>query len=156
MANQVPEPLDTVAERAILLVPTMAGFTWWDGPGSLPSGQHGDAWCVRDSLCELFGWPVGGSDWKAFIEGPHPDDMQRLEEHLGLVPVDPRLPDDVAWFEHNRAHPGIVAWNLHSHGWTHFCYARDLRVPPPLQVQYRFLRPALAGFLVDVRQSPRG
>ena len=156
MASQTPEPLETVARRAMLVAPTMTGFAWLEHSNPLPPGQAGDAWCVRDSICELFGWPMGGWEWRAFIQGPGPEDVQRLEEHLGLVHVDPRLPDDMAWFQRNRAHPGIVAWNLYSDHWTHFIFARDLETIPNLPAQYLVRRPALAGFLVDVRQPPRG
>ena len=154
VASQTPEPLEFVARRAVLVAPTMAGFTWLEPSNTLPPGQGGDAWCVRDSMCELFGWPVGGWEWRAFIQGPGPGDVQRLEDHLGLVHVVHHSSDDMAWFERNRAHPGIIAWNLLSDRWTHFDFARDLRAPAQLPVQYLVRRPSLAGYLVDVRQAP--
>jgi hypothetical protein len=148
----LPEPLELIAGRVLSVAPTMAGFIWNHPAGRLPPGMPGDGWCVRDAMCALFGWPAGSAEWRAFVEGPHPEDMSRLEAHLGLVHVDTDLPADVTWFYTNNSHPGLLILNIDAFRRGHVIYSSDLRQFTGIPQPYRALGATLRGFLVDVRQ----
>ncbi len=89
----------------------MAGFTW-----SPPAPQlrlvPGDGWCVRDALCQLFGWPIDSEEGLRFVENPEGADLYRLIEHLGLEWYDPAHQPHEEELATRLDHPGIVLYGL--------------------------------------------
>jgi hypothetical protein len=135
----------------------MKGFRWaprdsqhrWPDP---PLG--GDLWCVRDAFCSLFGWQIGGAEWASFVEAPEPQDMPRLEQHLGLVGFDPDHEPEKWRLIGASGHPGISCWNLRAERMAHVLYEPDLRQPRTIPPQYWPLGPERFRILVDIQQSP--
>jgi hypothetical protein len=136
----------------------MAGFKWSEPDPTRQvqvSRLAGDAWCARDAFCALCGWEAQGPDWSAFVEGVEPQDMERLEEHLGLDGFDPDIQPDKWSLVFPDGHPGVACWKLRPIRMVHVVYEPDLRSVRPLPAQYAFLNPELFRLLVDTRQSPR-
>lgn len=85
----------------------MSGFEWkftntpWSEMG-FPEDSNG--WCVRNSICQLFGWEVGSRNWLAFRENVDSRDMERLLEHLHLPTF---VSSDDPAFIANCDHPGF-------------------------------------------------
>lgn len=132
--------------------PTVLGFVWTSAGSSLPPGVPGDAWCVRDSICSLFGWRISSTEWLNFIEGPQPDDVDRLVLQLGLVQIDPTIPDHFAWLVGNLHLPCVSVYNFHSEQQSHFQYEPSFAGYRGLPVAYLSLGDAeLVGFLIDGR-----
>ncbi len=132
----------------------MVGFEWSTYGMGPPAGLGGDGWCVRDALSDLFGWPVGDSEWLSFIEAPEPADMDRLVDHLGLEWYDPDYADHVSRLTERVDHPGISCWKLHALQMGHVIYQPHLRYERPLLQQYWPYKPERYRILVDVRQDP--
>lgn len=133
--------------------PTMKGFRWLL-PGAPSSPSSGiDDWCLRNSLCRLFSWPVGSDEWAGFIEGPHPDDAARLEEYLGLIRVDPMIPQHFSWLLRNLEHPGISNYNFPEQSASHCQYEPSIARYRGLPPQYAGVNAELIGFTIDLRQA---
>ena len=90
--------------------PTMVGFEWSETPPYVPTVPGDNGWCVRDAVCQLFGWPPGSENWSAFMEGVQGEDTPRLAEHLGLACF--QIPQDWNELIQRLAHPGVVALPL--------------------------------------------
>ena len=54
----------------LTVTPAMARFEWSPAPGFVPTQAGEDGWCIRDAICQLFGWRPGLEEWLRFIEGP--------------------------------------------------------------------------------------
>jgi hypothetical protein len=135
--------------------PTMVGFIWSEreiGPDTrrLP----GDLFCVRDGFCALFGWRPGSDEWSRFIEAPHPDDMDRLIDHLGLAQFDHEYGPHWELLRTLLDHPGISFYNLHSIQSAHCMYQPHLRHHLSLPPQFAPFQPELFRVVVDARQPP--
>jgi hypothetical protein len=134
----------------------MAGFVWTTAGSSLPPGAPGDGWCVRDSVCGLFGWLSSSPEWLSFIECPQPDEVDRLVLHLGLVRVNPTIPHHFAWLVGNLRLPCISVYNFHSRQRSHFQHESSIGGYRGLPVVYRSLGDAeLVEFLIDGRVISR-
>lgn len=131
----------------------MARFQWSTTGSPLPPGAPGDGFCVRDALSELFKWPVGGSDWLAFIEGPEAADLERLLSHLGLQAFDPDV--EAEHLRPHLDHPGVSVWALHAIRLSHVLYEPHIRFPRPLPQQYLSYGPERFRVFVDLIQPPR-
>ena len=141
----------------------MAGFVWTPRP-ELPDPPTGDLWCLRDSICALFGWPEGSDERKTFIKAPHPNDVQPLFEHLGLVIRDVGIELHVRDLAGLLNHPGILMFqfayipighavylgDLRELAWHHATGYRQLLAPGHLAAG-----PELFWVVVDSRQPPR-
>jgi len=150
------DALEHDAAFARTIQPTMRGFVWRHSGGGHAPGLPGDSWCIRDSFCQLFGWEPASWEWEQFRELPHQEDLAYLEQHLGLIQIFSREPEEMEWFAANNAHRGVVIWRLTSPVGVsgHATYAKDLRNPGGLLSHYRIFRPVVDGYLVDVRQAP--
>lgn len=138
----------------VIAGPTVLDFDWHHAGSHLPASAAGDGWCVRDAFCELFRWPVGSDEWLAFVEGPHPEDMDRLTEHLGLEWFDPGHPAHIGPLSERLDHPGATCWKLHAVRMSHVIYQPHLRYERPLPEQYWPFQPERFRVLVDARQEP--
>ena len=125
-----------------LAAPTMLGFIWTEkyidpAMRNIP----GDLWCVRDSYSALMGWPIGSENWGRFVESPTPEDMERLDEHLGLVVIDP------IFAEHRKEllalldHPGVAGYDFHGKKTGHAQYQPHLRHFQRLPEEYNLFDP---------------
>lgn len=130
------------------------GFRWFTTRTDVPIELPGDRWCMRNAFCELFRWPVGGAEWSSFIEGPEPEDLERLVMHLGLEALDPLLPAHARQLAQSLDHPGISSFDLHAVRVGHVIYQPHLRFPRPLPLQFRSLQPDLVSVIVYARQAP--
>jgi hypothetical protein len=134
----------------------MAGFVWT--PRQI-SPEHrrvpGDLWCLRDAFCELFGWPEGSDDWRAFIEAPQADDVPRLIEFLGLKEYDPEYPLDARFLSALLDHPGIAFYEIPSLNIGHCIFEPHLRYMRGLDAAYRAYQPELFRVVPDSNQPPR-
>ena len=154
---------------------TMAGFEWSETPPYVPTVPGDNGWCVRDVVCQLFGWPPGSENWSAFIEGPQGEDTARLADHLGLTLLDLTAPGAYDEPSHHPAHPGVALFGLDKVGMSHVAYVADarwlLRYWPtpdgrpnrkpalstgwPLGPQHMAHGPVLFAVIIDERESPR-
>ena len=134
----------------------MKGFKWTSA-GTPSSGSDFDNWYLRDSFCRLFGWSERSLEWEGFIEGPSPEDTERLIDHLGLVRVDPMIPGHFAWLVANLQHPGVSRYNFHTRRISHSEYEPNIATYQGLPQRYAQYEtnPELVGFLVDPTQQPR-
>jgi hypothetical protein len=117
-----------------------------------------DLYCLRDAICELFGWPPGSDEWNAFIEAPDPADMLPLFEHLGLESYDPLHAPHRAELETLWDHPGIATFEFHSVRAGHAVFVghlRSLLYQWPLHPEYAKYGPEIVRVVVDRRQPPR-
>lgn len=134
----------------------MTGFTWTGPttPGLNPA--LGDNWCVRDALCNLFGWPVGSTEWHSFIEGPAPTDMERLLDHLGLKGYDPEYGPHWSQLAEQLDHPGVILYKSHQLKREHALYEPHLRHIRGLDPVYWYHASdwELFQYIPDVRQQP--
>lgn len=156
--------------------PTMADFDWSPTPGFVPIGPGEDGWCMRDAICQLFGWPYGSENWWQFVEGPQGKDTPRLAEHLGLTEF--QVPQDWNDLIGRLAHPGVAIFDFHAYQVSHVVYVADLRwlmhhwatidgLPAtgedrqllsygwPLGPEHMVRRPVLGAVLIDEREFPR-
>lgn len=134
-------------------IPTMVGFTWT--PGATPPTLHGlpgDMWCVRGAFSELMGWPPRSKGWSRFIEGPPPDDMDRLCDHLGLAWCDPEREPEL--LGELLDHPGIAVYAFHTERLSHVQYQPHVRHLRPLPSQYATIPAELFRIIADTRQEP--
>jgi hypothetical protein len=135
-------------------MPTMNGFVWLDAATPAMPGTGTDNWCLRDSISLLFGWSIGSEDWMAFIEGPSPEDCERLIDHLALIRVDPMIPRHFAWLMRNLEHPGVSRYVFRERRTSHAQYEPNLAHYQGLPPQYALYEheTELIGFLVDPTQ----
>lgn len=134
---------------------SMAGFTWSGVDPTRPRRPPiGDGWCVRDAFCALMHWPIDGPDWSHFIEGPNPEDMERLESHLGLQGFDPEYEPHKRQLAVLSDHPGIACWELHAFRFGHVMYQPNVRHLRALPAQYKSFQPELIRIIVDPNQPP--
>ena len=156
--------------------PTMAGFEWSPTPGFVPMGPGEDGWCMRDAICQLFGWRPGSEEWLRFIEAPVGKDTPLLAEYLGLACF--QVPQDWSELISRLAHPGAAIFDLHADQKSHVVYVHDLRwllhhwptidgrpARPedrplwcygwPLGREHMIRGPVFGAVLVDERQPPR-
>ena len=156
------------------MAPTMAGFRWSPRirpPDAVP-GSSG--WCVRDSYCQLLGWPPGPVEWSRFIEYPDPDDLLPLASHLGVTVFDVGIPPHWNELTGKLDHPGIAIFDFPSiarghavhvhhvhallHHWPRFGGFPRTDLPAsgwPLGPGHLRHHPKLAWVIVDERQSVR-
>jgi hypothetical protein len=135
--------------------PTMRGFKWTSTPGKIPA-ELGDGWCLRDAMCQLFGWSIGSKEWRAFIECPSAYDTERLCDHLGLEWYDPLHPPHIPLLQARVEHPGAFVYVSGLWQLSHVIYEPHLRYPRWLPPAYLDVDPnwELLRCFVDVRQSP--
>ena len=156
--------------------PTMGGFEWSDTQPYVPTVPGDNGWCVRDAVCQLFGWPPGSENWSAFIEGPHGEDTAQLAAHLGLTLFDLCARGTYDELSHRAAHPGVALFGFDKVGMSHAVYVPDVRwllrywptpdgrpnpQPPrttgwPLGPEHMAHGPVLFAVLIDEREPPRG
>lgn len=132
----------------------MHGFTWLGAGSPSRPGDVGDRWCVRDSVCRLFGWPVGSQEWSSFVEGPEPEEVDRLVLHLGIERIDPIIPHHFAWLLEHLEIPAISGYNFAGAEESHFQYEPRIgsyRGVPPVYYSVLGSDPVLVGFLVHER-----
>ena len=88
--------------------PSMDGFRWFT---TAPAPRRaGNGWCVRDALCELYGWAPGSKNWRTFVvEYPEGKDIERLVQHLGLVWLDRQKVGEDSTLQD---HPGVAFYDL--------------------------------------------
>jgi hypothetical protein len=147
--------LAEVIENPILNSPSMKGFRWSHREiAGMPRGLPGNLWCVRDAFCALMGWVEGSADWNAFIEGPAPEDMDRLTAHLGLTWFDPDYGPHRAVREAALDHPGIACYKLEPIRLSHCAYEPHLRHLRGLPAAYAAFEPEFMRVIVDMRQPP--
>lgn len=106
----------------------MTGFEWsptGSAPVQLPE-PGSDGWCVRDAVCELFGWPPGSEEWYRFIEFPNGRDIERMCTHLGLEMF--TVTDPVEWNKLIKKldHPGLASFVFPSVGAAHIVYVHHI------------------------------
>ena len=131
--------------------PSMDGFQWLTVAWS--PGLPGNGWCLRNAICELFDWPTGSRNWRAFtVEYPVGEDVERLVQHLGLVwldcqkvAADPTLQD----------HPGVAFYDLDLYEIGHCLFQPHARFLKPLPPFLQAAHPRLTGVAVDITQAPR-
>jgi hypothetical protein len=112
-----------------------------------------DGSCVRDALFELFEWPVDGSNWLAFIDGPEAADLERLASLLGLEGFDPDV--EAERLSPHLDHPGISVWALHQVRMSHALFEPHVRFPRPLPPQHHSYNPERFRVFVDLAKPPR-
>ena len=88
--------------------PSVQGFKWSPAPGFVPTVPGEDGWCMRDAVCQLFGWRPGSEEWLRFIEAPTGRDLIRLARHLGLTVFEVGAPGSWDELSHHAAHPGVA------------------------------------------------
>lgn len=151
----------------------MDGFEWSSSVPYVPVEPGENGWCLRDAVCELFGWRPGSPEWFRFIEGPQGRDTPRLARHLGLTVFE--IPPDWNDLLKRTAHPGIALFVFPAYRMSHAVYVynvaalihhwpRALGSPAtaserwlfhygwPLGSQYLRRRPELEVVLVDERR----
>jgi len=153
----------------------MAGFEWSETPPYVPTVSGDNGWCVRDAVCQLFGWPPGSENWSAFIEGPQGEDTTRLADHLGLTLFDLTAPGAYDELSHRAAHPGVALFGFDEVDISHVVCVPDVRwllrywpTPDgrpnrktalstgwPLGPQHMAHGPVLFALIIDERESPR-
>ena len=156
--------------------PSMVGFDWHKTPGFVPTEEGEDGWCMRDAICQLFGWEPDSENGRLFIEGPQGQDTPRLAEHLGLTEF--QVPQDWNELIRRLAHPGAAIFDFHAYRKSHVVYVHDLRwllhhwpeidgqpARPgdrplwsygwPLGREHMLRGPVLGAVLIDERQPPR-
>lgn len=106
-------------------IPTMAGFDWSPVPPFVPKVPGENGWCVRDAICELFGWEPGSENWSLFIEAPDPMDTPRLAERLGLT-LFSIVPQDWNELITRLEHPGIAIFVFDEGELSHTVYVHDV------------------------------
>jgi hypothetical protein len=151
----------------------MAGFEWPETPPYVPTVPGENGWCVRDALCQLFGWEDGSEEWRRFIEAPEGPDTPRLAEHLGLTVL--LVPPDWTELDRRAAHPGVALFDFPNYKMSHVVYVPDVQwllrywptpdglpngTPPrntgwPLGPEHMARRPVLRAVLIDEEQPPR-
>lgn len=157
--------------------PAMAGFEWSPTTPYLATEEGEDGWCMRDAVCQLFGWRPGSENWRRFIEGPQGKDAPRLAEHVGLTEF--QVPQDWNELIRRLAHPGVAVFDFHAYQKSHVVYVHDLRrllhhwpacdgrpARPedrplwcygwPLGREHMMRGPVLGAALIDERQPPHG
>ena len=105
--------------------PTMVGFEWSPTLRYVSTEPGEDGWCMRDAVCQLFGWPPGSENWSAFIEGVRGEDTPRLAEHLGLACF--QIPQDWNELIQRLDHPGAAIFDFHVYQKSHVVYFAHLR-----------------------------
>jgi hypothetical protein len=132
-----------------------------------------DGWCIRNSYCQLLGWPPGSPEWYRFVEYPHPDDMLPLARHLGLTVFDVGIPEHWNKLIGELGHPGIATFELPGAAMGHAVYVHHIHAllhhwptfdgfPPadlpsfgwPLGLEHLRYSPRLFWVIVDERQPP--
>jgi hypothetical protein len=159
--------------------PTMVGFEWSETEAFVPTVPGENGWCVRDAICQLFGWSSDSDEWKKFIEGPQGKDTDRLADHLGLTLFRVDVPQDFNQLITRLDHPGIAIFVFDEAEMSHVVYVPDLAwlthhwpsidgQPAkgedrelrwygwPLGPQHMARGPVLGAVLVDERLPPRG
>jgi hypothetical protein len=154
----------------------MAGFEWSPTPVFMPAEAGEDGWCMRDAVCQLFGWQPGSENWYQFVEGPQGEDTARLAEHAGLTFL--QVPQDWNELVARLDHPGAAIFDFHIYQKSHAVYVEDLRwllhhwptvdgmaagpeIRPllwfgwPLGPQHMARGPVLGAVLIDERQPRR-
>lgn len=151
----------------------MEGFEWAPAPPVVVPTPGGDGWCVRDAVCEMFGWQPGSAEWGRFVESPSGADVPRPCAHLGLELFVVSVP--VQWNEliTKLDHPGIAIFAFPSVRISHAVYVHHVHAllhhwPAPGRVRndlpfagwplgYGHLRygPVLDTVIVDTRR-PQG
>ena len=108
--------------------PTMAGFKWSETEPFVSPVEGANGWCVRDAVCQFFGWERDSEEWNRFIEGPQGEDVPRLAEHLGLTVfvVDAAAPDQWNQLITRLAHPGIAMFDFDGDEMSHWVYVHDV------------------------------
>lgn len=156
--------------------PTMVGFEWSPTLGFVPMAAGENGWCMRDAICQLFGWDLDSEERSRFIEGPAGKDTPRLAEHLGLTEF--QIPQDWNELIRHLAHPGVAIFDFHAYQVSHVVYVHDLRwllhhwpavdgLPAnsvdrplwaygwPLGPEHMARGPVLGAMLIDEREPPR-
>lgn len=156
--------------------PTMAEFEWSPAPVYIPAGAGEDGWCMRDSVCQLFGWEPGSENWSRFVEGPNGIDTPRLAEHVGLACLE--ILEDWNTLITRLDHPGVAIFDFYAYQKSHAIYVEDLRwllhhwptvdgvaagpgdrrlfsLGWPLSLQHVVRGPVLGAVLIDERQPAR-
>jgi len=82
------------------------------------------------------GWPPGSENWVRFIEAPIPEDLDRLDEYLGLVVIDPAIAQHREELLALLDHPGIAGYDFHGMKVSHAQYQPHLRHFQPLPGEY--------------------
>jgi hypothetical protein len=156
-------------------VTTMDGFRRSSPAGPPPDPVSGsEGWCVRDSYCQLLGWPRGSPEWHRFVEYPNPDDMLPLARHLGVTVFDVGIPEHWNKLIDELDHPGIATFELPGTGMGHAVYVHHVRAllhhwPTfggfpradllsfgwPLGSEHMRYSPRLFWVIVDERQPPQ-
>jgi hypothetical protein len=88
------------------------------------------------------------------MEGPQPEDTDRLIGHLGLVWFDRLYPPHSEPFKEARTQPGIACYDLHAIRMAHWVYQPDLRQTMDLSGPYLSFDPELFRVIADLRQPP--
>jgi hypothetical protein len=156
----------------------MAGFEWSPAPRFVSAEPGEDGWCMRDAICQLFGWKPGSEEWLRFIEGPQGTDTPRLAEHLRLTLFSIDVPQDFNELIRLLDHPGVAVFVFYDFKMSHVVFVPDLRwllhhwptiegLPArpadrplwsygwPLGPEHMSRRPVLGAVLVDEREPPR-
>jgi hypothetical protein len=157
--------------------PTMEGFEWAPAELYVPTADDEDGWCVRDVLCQLFGWECDSDQWSRFVvEGIAWPETVRVAEHLGLTVFE--FPADWNKLIDRSAHPGVGVFIFPTYKLSHVAYVPDVQWllhhwptpvgPPatpetrplvwcgwPLGEQHVSRGPLLAAELVDEREERR-
>jgi hypothetical protein len=102
------------------------------------------------------GWQRYSSDWYAFVEGPEPQDADRLLAHLGLEWYDPEYEPHAVELATELDHPGIAFYKLHALRLSHAVYEPHVRYLRGLPQEYFWFDPNPEFFriAVDIRQRP--
>ena len=155
---------------------TMAGFEW-SATEAYVSHDGGDGWCLRDAICQLFGWEPSSEEYSRFIEAPTGPDTTRLAEYLGLTAFNIDNPEDWNQLIQRYAHPGLAVFVFPEYDRSHTIYVPDVQwllhhwpkndgapAEPedhplwsygwPLGAEYMERGPELAAVFVDERQAP--
>lgn len=103
----------------------MLGFAWSPRP-ELRDPPVGDLWCVRTSICAMFGCPAQSDNWNAFIKAPHPD-LLPLFDHLGLLVCDVGIESRRQELAGLLANPGILMFQFARIPIGHAVFLDDLR-----------------------------
>ena len=160
---------------AIAGTPSVQGFEWSPTPGLVPAVPGENGWCMRDAVCQLFGWRPGSEEWLRFIEAPTGRDLIRLAMHLGLTVFEVGAPGSWDELSHRAAHPGVAMFFFPGTWRAHTAYVPDAqwllrywpapdgrpnRQPPrdtgwPLDKRYMDRSPVLFAVFIDERRPPR-
>jgi hypothetical protein len=154
--------------------PTMAGFDWSGASVDVPMEAGEDGWCLRDAICQLFGWNISSENRSLFVRWPKGTDDIRLTMYLGLTVFE-------VSHEHwdvlvsRAAHPGVARFIFPAYGKAHTVYVPDVRLllrwwPTPdgrpssqpsrrtgwpLGPEHMKRGPLLGAVLIDEREPPR-